>query len=141
VLSFVNLCLPMVYPCTKVLQLHTNQLIVWFVHVHVKNWPAYHSSSSPSWSSNMPFFTPKVLWTKEHTPTPYPSIVFTFGFIIESMKEFGGVSFRNHQNFENSHTWHTICRHISFCENNVANSSYSMLLGRPWFKDAKVTHD
>jgi hypothetical protein len=26
-------------------------------------------------------------------------------------------------------------------QNNVVDSSYSMLLGRPWFKDAKVTHD
>jgi hypothetical protein len=26
-------------------------------------------------------------------------------------------------------------------KNNVVNFNYSMLLGRPWFKDAKVTHD
>jgi hypothetical protein len=26
-------------------------------------------------------------------------------------------------------------------QNNMVDSSYSMLLGRPWFKDAKVTHD
>ncbi len=26
-------------------------------------------------------------------------------------------------------------------QNNVIDSSYSMLLGRPWFIDAKVTHD
>jgi hypothetical protein len=26
-------------------------------------------------------------------------------------------------------------------QNNVLDSSYSMLLGRPWLKDAKVTHD
>ncbi len=26
-------------------------------------------------------------------------------------------------------------------KNNVVDSNYSMLLGRPWFKDAKVTHD
>ncbi len=26
-------------------------------------------------------------------------------------------------------------------QNNVVNSSYSMLLGRPWLKDAKVAHD
>jgi hypothetical protein len=26
-------------------------------------------------------------------------------------------------------------------QNNVVDSSYSMLLGRPWLKDAKVTHD
>jgi hypothetical protein len=26
-------------------------------------------------------------------------------------------------------------------QNNVVDSSYSMLLGRPWLKDGKVTHD
>jgi hypothetical protein len=26
-------------------------------------------------------------------------------------------------------------------QNNVVDSSYSMLLGRPWFRDAKVKHD
>ncbi len=26
-------------------------------------------------------------------------------------------------------------------KNSVVNSNYSMLLGRTWFKDAKVTHD
>ncbi len=26
-------------------------------------------------------------------------------------------------------------------QNNVIDFSYSMLLGRPWFRDAKITHD
>jgi hypothetical protein len=26
-------------------------------------------------------------------------------------------------------------------QNNVVNFSYSMLLGRPWLKDAKMAHD
>jgi hypothetical protein len=26
-------------------------------------------------------------------------------------------------------------------QNSVVNSSYSMLLGRPWLRDAKVAHD
>jgi hypothetical protein len=26
-------------------------------------------------------------------------------------------------------------------QNNVVDSNYYMLLGRPWLKDAKVTHD
>jgi hypothetical protein len=30
-----------------------------------------------------------MLWAKKHAPTPFPSIVFTFGFAIESIKEFG----------------------------------------------------
>jgi hypothetical protein len=33
--------------------------------------------------------TPKVLRDKEHAPTPFPSIVFTFGLAIESIQEFG----------------------------------------------------
>jgi hypothetical protein len=33
-----------------------------------------------------------VLQTKEPTPTPYPFVIFTFGFTIESIKEFGGAS-------------------------------------------------
>jgi hypothetical protein len=31
-----------------------------------------------------------VLRTKEHVPTPYPSVAFTFGLAVESIKEFGG---------------------------------------------------
>ncbi len=33
--------------------------------------------------------TPEVLRAKECTLTPYPSVVFTFGLAIESIKEFG----------------------------------------------------
>jgi hypothetical protein len=35
VVSIVSLCLPMACPCTKMLQLHINQLVVWFVQVCV----------------------------------------------------------------------------------------------------------
>jgi len=37
VMSLVSLNLPLVHLCTKILQLHTNQLVVWFVQVHVSN--------------------------------------------------------------------------------------------------------
>ncbi len=30
---------------------------------------------------------------------------------------------------------------ITILQNNVVNFNYSMLLGKPWLKDAKVTHD
>jgi hypothetical protein len=30
---------------------------------------------------------------------------------------------------------------FTILQNNVINVNYSMLLGRPWFKDAKVAHD
>jgi len=36
--------------------------------------------------------TPEVLQARECTLNPYPFIVFTFGFIIESINEFGGAS-------------------------------------------------
>ncbi len=36
--------------------------------------------------------TPKVLWAKDCAPTPSLFVVFTFGFAVESMKEFGGAS-------------------------------------------------
>jgi hypothetical protein len=33
-----------------------------------------------------------MLQAKKHAPTPFPFVVFTFGPIIESIKELGGVS-------------------------------------------------
>ncbi len=36
--------------------------------------------------------TPKVLRAKERAPTPSPFVIFTFGFVVESIKDFGGVS-------------------------------------------------
>jgi len=44
VVSFVNSCLPMARPCTKVLQLRINELVVWFMQVCVNKWIAYQSS-------------------------------------------------------------------------------------------------
>jgi hypothetical protein len=44
VVSLVSLCLPVARSCTKVLQLRTNQFVVWFVQVHVSKWSAYQSS-------------------------------------------------------------------------------------------------
>jgi hypothetical protein len=40
---WVHVCLWFVC-APKMFQLHTNQLVVWFVQVHVSNWFAYHSS-------------------------------------------------------------------------------------------------
>jgi hypothetical protein len=34
-----------------------------------------------------------MLRSKEHIPTP-PSIVFTFGFVVECIKELGGASYK-----------------------------------------------
>jgi hypothetical protein len=43
-----------------------------------------------------------VLQAKERAQTPYPSIVFTFGLIVESIKEAGGVlvSFANNYHLD-----------------------------------------
>jgi hypothetical protein len=59
VMSLVSPCMHMARSYTKVLQLCTNQLVVWFVQVHMDNWLACHSSYSLSWGSNSPFFPPK----------------------------------------------------------------------------------
>jgi hypothetical protein len=37
-------------------------------------------------------FSPEVLGARERTLTFYPSVVFTFGLVVESITEFGGVS-------------------------------------------------
>jgi hypothetical protein len=47
---------------------------------------SYHPGASTCPSSS------KVLRAKVHTPTPYPFVVFTFGLVVEFIKEFGGVS-------------------------------------------------
>jgi hypothetical protein len=36
-----------------------------------------------------------MLRNKERTPTPYPSIISTYGFVVEFIKEFGGVLMRD----------------------------------------------
>jgi hypothetical protein len=37
-------------------------------------------------------FTPKVLQTRERTPTPSPFAIFTYGLVVESIRESGGAS-------------------------------------------------
>ncbi len=72
-------------------QLRTNQLLfglcksLWVIDLFA-NIPSPHlkAPTRPS--------TPKVLWTKVRTPTPFPSVVVTFGLAIKSIKELGGVS-------------------------------------------------
>jgi len=38
----------------------------------------------------MPFYF-EVLRAREHTPIPYPFAIFTFGFVIEFIRELGGM--------------------------------------------------
>jgi len=43
--------------------------------------------------------TLEMLRAKKCTPTPYPSIVFIFGLVVESIKKFGGVSLHHFYNW------------------------------------------
>jgi hypothetical protein len=58
---------------------------MWIIDLLVTH-PSPHpeSSSRPS--------NPGMLRTKEYTPTPYSSVIFTFGLIVKSIKEFKGAS-------------------------------------------------
>jgi hypothetical protein len=60
----------------KMLKLRTNQLVVWFVQVHVSNWLLITLPSPHPEALTHPS-TPKVLRTRERAPTPYFSAVFT----------------------------------------------------------------
>ncbi len=96
VVNLVSSCLPMIRPCTKVFQLRINQLVVWFckfmwiielfVNLHR---PHLEGPTCPP--------TPEVLQAKGCAPTPSLSVAFTFGLVVESIKELGGVSI-NHNN-------------------------------------------
>ncbi len=72
---WVRVC-PWVIHAQKMLQLRTNQLVIWFVQVCVSNWLACHYSSPHLKARPYPS-TPKMLRTRERVPTPYPFVVFT----------------------------------------------------------------
>jgi hypothetical protein len=91
VVSLVSSCCPRFIHAPKALQLHTNQLVLWFVQVHVNNWFALSLFLVPSQNFNTPLY-PQMLWAKECAPTLSPSVVFIFGLIVESIKELGGAS-------------------------------------------------
>ncbi len=74
------------------LKLHTNQLVIWFMQVHVNNFDLLVTRPSPHPEALACPSTLELLQIKECAPTLYPSIIFTFRFTIESTKEFGGVS-------------------------------------------------
>jgi hypothetical protein len=90
--SLMSPCLLEFVSAPKVLQLCTNQLVVWFVQVYVNDdllitHPSPHPSPRPK-VSTCPS-TPKMLWTKERTPTPYPSIVFTLDSQLNLSRSLG----------------------------------------------------
>jgi hypothetical protein len=87
---WIHFC-PWLVRAPKVFQLCINQLVVWFVHVNVNNWHACHCHNPhPGAPTHLSTF--EVLRAREHTPTLYPSTIFTFGITIESIKEFEGAS-------------------------------------------------
>jgi hypothetical protein len=45
------------------------------------------------------------------------------------------------QRFEDICSWHSLHNYIYYTSDSVVNSNYSMLLGKPWLRDAKVAHD
>jgi hypothetical protein len=72
--SLVNPCLLVSRLCTKVLQLHTNQLVVWFVQVRVNDWNACQSSKFHPEALACPSAL-EMLQAKERAPTPSPFVV------------------------------------------------------------------
>jgi len=91
VVSLVSPYLLVVRLCTKNVRVTYNQLVVWFVQVHVSNW-LFVNLPSPDLGVPACPSTPEVLWTKEHAPTPSSFITFTFGLEVESIKNLRGVS-------------------------------------------------
>jgi hypothetical protein len=59
--------------------------------------------------------TLEVLQAKEGTQTPYPFIVFTFGFAIESIKELGGASDKLAQDPYDVVVWHLFLLLSQWC--------------------------
>ncbi len=58
---------------------------VWIIDSLITHPSPYHKAlARPS--------TPDLLRTMERTPIHCPFVIFTFGFVIESIKEFGGAS-------------------------------------------------
>jgi hypothetical protein len=90
VVSLVSLWLLVVRLCTKVLQLRTNQLIVWFVQ---SMWviELFVNLPTPIPKLQHALLPPKCYESK-NTPQLLLLPLFTFGFVVESIKELGGVS-------------------------------------------------
>jgi hypothetical protein len=93
---WVHVCMWLVCVCMclvrapKVLQLCTNQFLVWLVQVHVNNLLDSHLSSHLG-APTRPFSL-KVLLAKERTHNSWSFHCFHLGLIVEFIKELGGVS-------------------------------------------------
>jgi hypothetical protein len=75
----------------KVFQLCINQLVIWFVQVHVNNWPTCHSFLSPFRSSSTPLY-PRSASNQGMYPNSISFRYFHLELAVESIKELRGVS-------------------------------------------------
>jgi hypothetical protein len=89
--SLVNPNLPMARPSTKVFRLCINQLVIWFVQVHVSEWLLVILPNPISKLQHTP------LPSKCHEPKSMPQLLtfsmFHLKFTFESIKELGCGSF------------------------------------------------
>jgi hypothetical protein len=88
VVSLVCLCCPWLILAPKMFQLRTNHLM-WVLCRPMWVSEACQLFLVPSRSSSTPLYPSKVLWAKEHAPTPYSSVVFYLGLTFEFLKELG----------------------------------------------------
>jgi hypothetical protein len=95
VVSLVSPSCPWLILAPKVLQLHTNHLVLVLCRsVWVSE--ACQSFLVPSRSSNTPLYPSKVLRTRERAPTLCSSAIFYWGLTFESSKELGAHQYHNH---------------------------------------------
>ncbi len=86
--SLVSLCMPMIRPCTKNVQLCTNQLVFRFVQIDMKiDTLVIHPSphlKALAWP-----LTPKMLRVRKCAPIPFFFIVFTLGVAFDFLRSLG----------------------------------------------------
>jgi hypothetical protein len=84
------ICVCLWFICApKVLQLCTNQFVVWFLCKYVWVIELFVNLLSPHPRVPTRPFTPKMLQTKECAPTPFPSVVFILGLVVSPSKSLG----------------------------------------------------
>jgi hypothetical protein len=90
VVNLVNPCLPMVHLCTKVFQLCTNQLVVWFVQARVSDWLLVILPSLISELLHAPL--PPKCYEPGSVPNSLLFRCFHLGLTFEFIKELGSTS-------------------------------------------------
>jgi len=70
----------------KMLQLCTNQLIVWFFASLCECLSFF---LVPSWNSSTPLYPSKVLQAREHAPVPYSSVIFSLNSHLNPLRSLG----------------------------------------------------